>query len=128
MGMYTELVLSIELNEDVPSEVINTLKFMMNRYSDEDHVTPPDHKLFKVSNRWRYMLNSWSYYFDGFSNSALQYDSIINSYFLVIKCNLKNYENEIELFLDWIKGYSKTSGFVGYSRYEEDTEPTLIYF
>ena len=47
---------------------------------------------------------------------------------LNVRCDLKNYEDEIELFLKWIYNYATTRGFVGYMRYEEDYNPTLIYF
>ena len=48
-------------------------------------------------------------------------------YFLNVRCNLKNYYSEIELFLDWLCPYMETEGFIGYMRYEECDDPVLIY-
>ena len=45
--------------------------------------------------------------------------------------NLKNYGGEINKFLLWIAPYLHTGAdykeFLGFTRYEEDDDPTLIY-
>ena len=125
MGMHTELVMACELKGNVPGEVIETLKYMVG--DSEYLATVPVHALF-TADRWKSMLRCDSYYFDGDTHSTLRYDDIGKSYILNIRCNLKNYCSEIEKFLDWIIPYSNTNGFVGYTRYEEDENPTLIYF
>lgn len=127
MGMYTELVCALELRENTPSEILDVIRYMLDE-TDELERTP-DHKLFKTS-RWEFMLRSDSYYFDGTSHSFLKQDNLTPDrpmYFLNIRCNLKNYDNEIDKFIDWISLYAETTGFIGYKRYEEDEEPTLIY-
>lgn len=123
MGMYTELVLGVELKSD--PVVIDTLKLMLD-CNIKDKVVTIDHPLFSTS-RWRSMLRCDSYYFDGQTDSKLVYDEPNEIYFLNVRCNLKNYDNEIELFLDWLCPYIETEGFLGYSRYEEADDPTLIY-
>ncbi|MDO7204281.1 hypothetical protein Q5M85_09125 [Paraclostridium bifermentans] len=42
---------------------------------------------------------------------------------------MKNYDNEIDKFIDWIKPYVEGSWykFLGYKRNEENKEPKLIY-
>jgi hypothetical protein len=126
--MYTELVMAIELKKDVPSQVIKVLSYMVG----ENGVEPanlPNHPLFKTP-RWSFMLNSDSYYFDGITHSELEEDNLFPDhpyYYLSVRCNLKNYDEEIEKFIDWITAFTESSGFVGYKRYEEDEEPTLIY-
>lgn len=125
MGMYTELVMACELKNNVPEDVIETLKYMTGKI---DYLaTVPIHDLFQTS-RWEWMLRSSSYYFDGITNSILKYDDISKTYRLTVRCDLKNYDNEIQEFLNWIQPYSNTYGFVGYTRYEEAENPTLIYF
>lgn len=125
MGMYTELVMAVQLKKNTPEDVIETLKYMVG---DIDYLaTVPIHDLFETA-RWRSMLRSNSYYFDGDTLSTMRYDDISRAYHLTIRCNLKNYDSEIEKFLDWIAPYSCTTGFVGYGRYEEAESPTLIYF
>ena len=39
---------------------------------------------------------------------------------------IKNYENEIGEFFEWIKPWV-VQDFIGYTHYEEDREPTLVY-
>ena len=127
MGMYTEIHFNSELKSDTPEDVINILKYMVGDLDDEPE-SKPDHELFDDT-RWGFMLQCDSYYFDADTHSTIRFDSISNSYYLCIRSNFKNYGNEIELFIEWIKPYlDKTKGeFLGFSRYEETEEPTLIY-
>lgn len=54
-------------------------------------------------------------------------DLLIYSCKVNIRANLKNYDNEIDKFLHWLAPYIDTEGFIGYTRYEEYDDPTLIY-
>ncbi len=123
MGMYTELNIAVELVND--SEVLDILKYMLT--TSEDATKPnhiPYHPLFNTA-RWRYMLQSDSFYFSGQASSQLF--KHLDYYYLNVRCNLKNYEDEIEEFLNWLAPYIKDYGFIGYMRYEEDEYPTLIF-
>jgi len=129
MGMYTELMLAVDLEEDAPEYVVSLLEYMVG-YDVGGHpmsFITPKHPLLSTD-RWRVMLESDSYYFDGFTHSDIKYDHISRQYQMTIRCNLKNYDSEIEHFLDWVRPYCESEGFVGYMRYEEDDHPTLIYF
>lgn len=127
MGMYTELNLGVRFRKDTPQNIIDILKYMLSEFPMEYNKPQlPDHPLFKTD-RWTFMLNSESYYFDGHTDSSIQYDDICDSYFLNVRCNLKNYKREIEHFLNFIQPYLYTDGFLGYMRYEEEDDPTLIY-
>lgn len=128
MGMYTELHFNSELKNNVPASVLNILSYMVGVHEDEPDQLP-NHKLF-TDQRWRFMLQCDSYYFDADTISTLRYDDIGNSWYLCIRTNLKNYDDEIEDFIDWIMPYlNKYDGeFLGFYRYEEDEEPTLIYY
>ena len=122
MGMYTELNIGVEINNN--PKVIQKLKFMLG---DSDKDVEIIHPLFENTERWRFMLNSGSYYFDGQTDSKLFRDDLYGNkpmYFLNVRCNLKNYCDEIKLFLDWLCPYIKTEGFLGYTRYEEQYNPT----
>ena len=125
--MYTELVLGINLKEDVPNEVVDILTYMLE--SDQESLEPtlPDHNLFR-SDRWKFMLRCDSYYFAGFTHSEMYYDDIGKQWEINIRCNLKNYDNEIEKFINWISPYVESRGYAGYMRYEECSKPTEIYF
>lgn len=132
MGMYTELNVSMKLKLD--RNTMEVLKVMLGEREMGADIELPDFSLFKTrSQRWTFMLNCDSFYFDHTPGSSLvnkksweeedDMERILN-----VRCDLKNYESEIELFLKWIYNYATTSGFVGYMRYEEDSDPTLIYF
>lgn len=126
--MYTELVLGVDLKPDTPNDVIETIRVMVG----DELVLPqpvPDHPLFKCE-RWKFMLVCGSYYFAGPTLTGFKKDEIAKRWQLSVRCNLKNYGGEIEHFLDWIRPYiDKPSAgeFMGYSRYEESDEPTLLY-
>lgn len=124
MGMYTELVLGIEIEDN--DKIIQTLRYMLG---ETEYQPVDDHELFKTD-RWDYMLKCDSYYFDGQTDSKLYMDDLYEDnpkFYLNVRCNLKNYGNGINKFLDWLNPYIKTFGFLGYLRYEEDENPTLIY-
>lgn len=124
MGMYTEFVCAMELNKNIPKEVVEILKFMVGDKNDIFHT--PDHEFFKCT-RWEGLFTMDSAYFSGDTNTILNED--FGYYSLTIRSNLKNYDSEIEKFLLWIKPYISPSqhNFLGYMRYEENDEPTLIY-
>lgn len=129
MGMYTEFHFNAELKQNVPLEVVAVLRFMLS--NAKEYVGDlPDSPLFETD-RWRWMLQMSSYYFPADTGSTLRFDSISKSYFLSIRCNLKNYDNEIDKFVEWITPYVDVScdqdEFVGFQRYEEEREPSLIY-
>ena len=125
MGMYTELHLNVELKKDIPNDITETLKCMIGE-SNKEIKPKKEHPLF-LTHGWKYMLQMDSYYFDADTKSSLRFDDISKSYYFNTQCNLKNYNNEIEKFIDWIKPYVETKGFWGFSRYEEEDTPTLIF-
>ena len=51
------------------------------------------------------------------------YDKIAKCWFLTTCFNLKNYDQEIEKFLDWLCPYIQTEGYIGTYWYEEQEEP-----
>lgn len=126
MGMYTKLHCNIKIKKDA-TECIDILEYMLSDNDDEYYGKLPDHDFFMTA-RWRFMLQCSSFYFTGTNNSSLKETS--NYYVLHCDCDLKDYDNEIELFLDWISQYTNYYGteLAGYKRYEEEDIPTLIYF
>lgn len=126
MGMYTELVaaFSIPHLSDVKLSII---KYMLHETSEIPNNEYLQHSLFKTD-RWPNMLKSDSYYFPGQTSSFLMYDEISKEHYLTVRFNLKNYCGEIKKFLNWIWEIADDRGFVGYTRYEEAENPTLIYF
>lgn len=125
MGMYTELVLCTSIKDD--KEVIQILQYMGQDEWPEDFVKP-DHKLFNL-HRHQYMLRCCSYYFTPTTVFKLEQDDMTKEWCLVVRCDLKNYENEIESFVDWLSPYiaDHYGQMIGYSRYEECDKPTILY-
>ncbi len=127
MGMYTEFHFNSELREDVPEDVLVVLRFMLGRSGYPKEL--PSHELFS-SSRWSHMLRSDSPYFDADACSTLRFDHLTNSYYLCVRCSLKDYDNEISSFVDWITPYlEKSDGdFLGFSRYAQVQEPAVFYY
>jgi len=133
MGMYTEFVFGAELKHDTPKEVIGVLKYIIlsNVIEKSPDMIIPKHPFFETD-RW-HLLGQCSSYSFGFSASCskMVYDNITTSWLIAIRSSIKNYNNEIEKFMDWIKPYIKHGSgrreFLGYSLYEEAEEPKLYY-
>ncbi len=128
MGMYTEIYVKVRIKEGVPGEVINLLKYMTGDGAEPKPT--PQHKLFST-HRWDFMFQCCSYYHILGVAGKLWFDDIANQWFMVWRSDLKNYDNEISLFFDWITPYVETNcgekTFIGYELYEEDNEPKLYY-
>ena len=124
--MYTEIHFNSELKKNLNQNVIDILGYMLDH--DKNMPALPDHEFFKCD-RWKLLFTMGSYYFDADTHSTLRFDDISGSYYLCVRANLKNYNNEIQKFIDWIMPYlNKYEGeFLGFYRYEETEEPTLIY-
>lgn len=132
MGMYTELIFGASLKSDTPKEVIDIIKVLFDpenkpwEYTD----STPDHIFFQC-NRWTSVTCGSSYYFATEPHRQIQFDDISKEYRLSSRANLKNYTNEIQHFLDWIKPYIQrgtgTREFYAVVCYEEQAEPTIHY-
>lgn len=117
--MYTEIYVNVDLDQETPEEVIEVLEAMC------------DQRMFKleklgIPGKWAYLFCNGSYYTPGTCVSKLTYDKISERYSLIGKGDLKNYDREVEEFFAYIKPWVEP-GFIGYHRYEEDIEPTLVY-
>ena len=128
MGMYTELHYNAELLSSTPREVLDVLSYMVKTEKNSYPPITPEHSLFGTD-RWAHMLVSNSYYFSADTHSTLRYDAIAQAWFICIRCNFKNYCDEIAKFCEWINPYvSACEGeFLGFSRYEESEFPDLIF-
>lgn len=125
MGMYTELFISCRLKND--PAIINVLKYMIGEIDEQPAL--PDHNLFKLADRWNFMLQCSSYYFVPRVVHLLEYDKIGDYWCFINRSDFKNYDNEVELFINWIRPYliDSDGDMFAYSRYEETKEPTIYY-
>lgn len=124
MGMYTELHLFVTLK----SGKDNLYDFLEKWVTlDKEEIKPfDDHKFFGLP-RWEFLPHICSMYFQFNSHSELQRGDIRTN--LMINSSIKNYDNEIEEFLRWIKPfceYSDSEDTVGYYRYESFEDATEI--
>ena len=117
MGMYTELDLKVAIKDD--PVVVDVLKDIATDGSSTIKGRL-DHPFFKT-NRCDAVGWGGSYYFQ------FRYDEIAKCWFLTTCFNLKNYDSEIEKFLDWLCPYILTEGYLGTYWYEEQEEPINIY-
>jgi hypothetical protein len=131
MGMYTELVFGARTQENLSPKIVKILKFLF--LNEDKDFQVPEHPFFKTD-RWDWMFRSGgSYYFGAPSGERnMIWDKIGNSYRLSARLNIKNSPcHEIEYFINWISPYleqgSGARELIGYSIYEEATQPTLYY-
>lgn len=112
MGMYTEFSIKIKLREDVPEDVKN----LMSKFFNSGSLVLENRELYPATHSF------WSTpRYDWFSYGEYVHPN------LSISVDLKNYDNEIEKFLDWISPYVESAN-EGVRRYEEDWEDTIIVF
>jgi len=125
MGMYTEIFVNVDLKQNTPEDVIDTLKAMcfFVPISDDEH----DTALADKPGRWNYLFSDGSYYTPNTSCRNFTFDDISGSYSLLGKGDIKNYNGEIEEFFEFIAPHVEDIGFIGYSRYEEADVPTLYF-
>lgn len=130
MGMYTEFLFQGETKANLPKEIKELIDYYFGESFELDIGQPgsnrklPDHNFFKCD-RWHHIGHIGSYYFSPFAlrhkQEHIQEDGT-QRVFLI--CNLKNYHDEIELFLDWIDPYMEF--YWGHYCYEEDEKPTFF--
>jgi hypothetical protein len=126
MGMYTELYICTRVSGKAPPDVIKALQVMCDDGKALGDLPVIDHPFF-TRQRVPWMLRSSSYYFVPDAIQHFKYDDIGKYWVLIVRCDLKNYEGEIEAFADWITPYLdlEEGEHVGHKRYEENELPTL---
>jgi len=118
MGMYTEIYVNVDLKEETPNEVIETLSLLCALKQPMNFPT-----------RSWLLFNNGSYYTPRTYVRSLTYDKILSRWSFLGKGDLKNYDGSVGHFfswlMPWVDGYP--GDFVGYHRYEEDRKPTLVF-
>lgn len=123
MGMYTEILVKASVDLDSISEKdLNVIKYLFSGGDEPCTENLPEHKFFTLP-RWNLIGHCSSYYHHPVVlNSMDEYGSIFS------RSDIKNYDDEIDEFFDWIQPLvTKTEGeCIGYYWYEEDELPTLV--
>lgn len=116
MGSYTQFFFAAKVNDE--PAVIDVLRFML---FGGDRPALPDHPLFKTD-RWDCMLRM-----EDLHVAKLQ-KGFMDKWSVVAHSNFKNYDNEIDKFVDWIRPHLCGLGpdMIGFKLYEHDENPTII--
>ena len=126
MGFYTELIFGPTLKIDTPDHVIETLRFMGGEID-----SPPNNYPFSLDSRLGRRFLVRSSYCSAVSKGLFFIEKDMNMYTVSARCSLKNYENEIEKFLNWIKPWidigSGQKDFYAIVIDEKSTTPTIYY-
>lgn len=121
MGMYTEIYVNMDFKTETPPEVISVLQAMCAQDDSAECLKDKPR-------RWSHLFNNGSFYTPNTECANLTFCEISNSYSLLAKGDIKNYEGEIEQFFDFVKPWcDDPDSFIGYYRYEEAREPVLVY-
>ena len=130
MGMYTEFLFQGETKANLPKDIQELFDYYFGECFGLDIGNPdslrklPDHEFFKCD-RWDHIGHTSSYYFSPFSLRHSQNNVMDNmGKHVFLLCNLKNYGDEIKLFLDWIDPYMDS--YWGHYCYEEDEQPKFF--
>jgi len=127
MGTYTELNCAFALCKNTPQQIVDLLLYMTGQSGTEPESLPP--RPFFGDTRWDHMLRGASAFFEGDACSTVRFDEYSGKYRVTIRCNFKNYDDEIEKFIAWVTPYidALQGDFLGYSRAETTEVPTLLY-
>lgn len=126
MGNYTELIFGAKLKKNTPTNVVEALKYMIGEITEK----PKDFPL--PDGRCEWLFRGGSYYF-AINNpvSKIWFDEVDNCWRISSRSNIKNYDSEIETFLNWIKEYVESGSgereLYAIVIYEQDITPTCYY-
>jgi len=132
MGMYTELVIKAEIMQHLPYNVGIILDYLFNPNTEID-IYDEDMKIksdIKLPNHHFFSCSNW----DAIGRCSFCYhiperQSFFDGDYLFSRSDLKDYDNEIEQFINWITPYldEPEGKFIGWIWYEEWAKPTFIY-
>ncbi len=104
MGTYTELIFEGKIKKAQYDKISGMLEFYFG--NGEEPGKLPLHPLFLDGCWWMDIGHLCSYYHPYPSViRKLKYDDIIEGYILFLRCDIKNYHEEIENFIDWLIPY-----------------------
>lgn len=126
--MYTELIFGATLKEKTPTYITQALDSVIN---DRTNVNLSD-EVKQFSDEYSLSKLIWcsSYYFGAHVNKpSCDFDKIAGRWCVSFRANCKNYQNEIEKFIEFITPYveygSGPTNIFAIVQYEEDDYPTL---
>lgn len=119
MGMYTELMIRAEID----AEAYEELQIRSNKIR-------ADGGLFSSWRVLGLLDATGSFYFPQANHFRLEQYFMgepAHCRYVSFRANIKNYDHEIEKFIDWLVPHIVDTRFIGYKMYEEDEMPTLLF-
>ncbi|MHA4151429.1 hypothetical protein [Bacillus cereus] len=125
MADFTELHFRVKFKKNIPNDVINILRYMIDNV--DKPISLPKHDLF-VTNRWSSMLSANSD--DGRVVKKSSSFEKNNSAWHLSVTSLFRESGEIKLFFEWLYEYidEQWLSFLGYINYDTRVHPVLIYY
>jgi hypothetical protein len=125
MEYYTRFHLAVELKRKTPADVLKILGELLPDNAPPQPVTTAEHPFFECG-RWTYALRCTAGGPHPLSTlkPAGEHGSLAA---VLIDAEAKAYDDEFTKFLDWLKPWIYTRGFIGYIYGEDDSTPTLIF-
>ncbi|MFO7291090.1 MAG: hypothetical protein LOD87_00040 [Planifilum fulgidum] len=135
-----EVVLAFHLKDDTPSEVVEVLEYMIHKEkrNPEDEFDPPfklpDHPFFQkdpYKQEWLMFCNMDQGMFASIPHANMYQYGPGDEYRVSIRTNLPvTWMEKVDDFLDWLKPYISGAGdgdeFVGYWRFENESDPVIL--
>ena len=124
MGDYTRFKFSAHLKPDAPKEVIEAIQLLLSE-DDDNTPTYPTHPFFQDSRRTLVLMGG-SAYFD--TPEPPIFEEKDGAWYLSCHSSLKNYDDTIEKFCDWIGQYVGESdgAIVGEREFEYADDATML--
>ena len=121
MAMYTEMYINVDLKIDEKHKEFEIIKKIV-----EHDFSYLENNGFPAT--WGQLFCSMSFYTPNTDCALLTY-SEVGGWSLLGKGDIENYNKDIEKFFSWIRPFVDGSegDFIGYIRYEDNSEPRLIY-
>lgn len=123
MGMYTEILVKADVNsKNLTKEAKDVLNFLFSDGEEPDKL--PEHHFFTLP-RWQHIGKMSSFYHHPHAVNSISDDGE----YIFSRSDLKNYDGEIDAFFDWFRPLTSAveGKCIGYSWYEENDSPTLIF-
>lgn len=121
MGMYTELFFNAEFKNALSEADEAAVQYLFAGAPKPDEM--PKHPFFEMSRAY-WMFNSPRYHGAGVTLKLGVFYRHVTAHI-----EIKNYEGEIEAFIDWVRPLldNAKDTCIGWTWYEEDDNPKLIY-
>lgn len=129
MGHYTRIKLDVEVSAAAPADVVDLLRWLTTR-REAPHPALPDHPFFQCKH-WQSLGFGSASYWDKQPPPPVLSAAAEGGWRFSFECALRNYDSEIEKFLDWIGPHlaSPSGDVIGETETEDQRfggRPTLL--